>query len=175
MRRNLVFLMALLVAMPTFAGAPLPELDGTLKNDKPYGTGQLSWLWMTAYDAELWMDAESWSMGVPFALTLTYRMAFSSDEIVTRTEEEMSKVSPVTAVQLASWQPTLLRAIPPVVKGDRITALHIPGQPVQFFHNGQKTAKLSDPLFADPFFAIWLSEKTSEPSLRAALLKGRQP
>jgi hypothetical protein len=167
--------MAMLLAMPALAGAPLPELNGTLKNETPYGTGALTWLWMTAYDAELWTDAESWSMESPFALSLTYHMAFSSEDIVSRTEEELAKVSDVTAEQLAAWRPQLQRAIPPVREGDRITALYVPGQRVQFFMNGQPTGKISDPDFAAPFFAIWLSEKTSEPGLRAALLKGRQP
>jgi hypothetical protein len=58
-----------------------------------------------------------------------------------------------------------------VKAGDRITAIHTPGQPVRFFHNGRMTASSEDSTFADPFFGIWLSPKTSEPSLRRALLR----
>jgi hydroxyacylglutathione hydrolase len=57
--------------------------------------------------------------------------------------------------------------------GDRITALHVPGQAVRFFHNGRATAEVGDAAFADSFFGIWLSPKTSEPKLRARLLSLR--
>ena len=38
--------------------------------------------------------------------------------------------------------------------------------------NGKPTGEIRDAEFARLFFGIWLSPKTSEPELRAALLAG---
>jgi hypothetical protein len=101
-------------------------------------------------------------------------MSFTTDELVERTVEEMVKVSPATPKPaLAGYMAALRRAFPNVEDGDRITALHMPGSGVRFFHNGKPTAEIVDPAFAAPFFDIWLSPRTSEPRLRAALLRLR--
>ena len=150
------------------------ELGGSIDATQPYGRGSLTWLVFTAYEATLWTDATSWSMNAPFALTLTYRMSFTTEELVERTVDEMAKVSPTTLkATLGQYAAALRRAFPNVKDGDRITALHLPGSGVRFFHNGVKTAAIADPAFAEPFFGIWLSPKTSEPRLRAALLRLR--
>jgi nitrogen regulatory protein PII len=96
----------------------------------------------------------------------------TTDEMVERTLEEMKALDPaLTADQLQRHARMLRNAFPPVKAGDRITAIHTPGQPVRFFHNGRMTASSEDSSFAAPFFGIWLSPKTSEPSLRRALLR----
>jgi hypothetical protein len=41
----------------------------------------------------------------------------------------------------------------------------------RFFFNEQPIGEIDDPAFARAFFAIWLDPRTSEPSLRSALLK----
>lgn len=149
------------------------ELGSTINATAPYGSGKLTWLVFTAYDATLWTDAPQWSMNAPFALTLRYRMSFSTDELVDRTVEEMIKVAPSVRSEARRYDQALGQAFPAVKDGDRITALHVPGQPVQFFHNGRKTTEIADTAFAEPFFGIWFSPKTSEPRLRAALLRLR--
>lgn len=150
------------------------ELGNTITATKPYGSGSLAWLVFTAYEATLWTDAPQWSMNAPFALTLRYRMGFTPDELVERTIEEMVKVSPAAPKgAFARFGTDLKRAFPVVKDGDRITALFVPGKGTQFFHNGVPTAQIADSGFADSFFGIWLSPKTSEPGLRAALLNIR--
>jgi hypothetical protein len=175
MRRVLIGFVAFLglVAAATAMTRPL-ELGTTINATKPYGSGSLTWLVFTAYDATLWTDAPQWSMNEPFALTLRYRMGFTADELVERTVEEMAKVVPATSKDaLVRYGAALRRAFPAVKDGDRITALYVPGQGTRFFHNGVGTAEVADAGFAGPFFGIWLSEKTSEPRLRAALLRLR--
>lgn len=172
MRRTLTVLMFLLATGIAWAVPRPTELASHVTASKPYGEGSLSWLFITAYDASLWTDAQRWSMNEPFALTLVYRMSFTTDEMVERTLEEMKALDPaLTADQLQRHARMLRNAFPPVKAGDRITAIHTPGQPVRFFHNGRLTASSDDSAFADPFFGIWLSPKTSEPSLRRALLR----
>jgi len=167
---------AVLVALSVTAAAmtrPV-EIGGAINATKPYGSGSLTWLVFTAYDASLWTDAQQWSMSAPFALTLRYRMSFTSEELVERTVEEIAKVAPATPkASLPSYAAALRRAFPSVKDGDRITALYLPGGAVRFFHNGNQTAEIADPTFAEPFFGIWFSPRTSEPRLRASLLKLR--
>lgn len=173
MRRVMVAAaVALAVTASALAMTRPAEIAGSINATKPYGSGSLSWLFLTAYDASLWTDAPQWSMNEPFALTLVYRMSFSSEELADRTIDEMREISPgLSNATLIRYRSILLRAFPPVRSGDRITALHAPGAPVRFFHNGKPTGESNDAAFAEPFFAIWLSPKTPEPKLRAALLR----
>jgi Chalcone isomerase-like len=172
MRKGVIAVLAFVALVASAAAMTRPlELGSTISSTKPYGSGSLTWLFFTAYDATLWTDASQWSMNVPFALTLRYRMGFSTDEMVERTLQEMAKVSSATTKDaLGRFGAALKRAFPPVKDGDRITALYMPGQGTQFFHNGAPTVTLAGTAFAEPFFGIWLSAKTSEPKLRAALL-----
>ena len=172
MRRMILAMLLVLTSTIAFAMPRPVELDKDIRTSQPYGQGALTWLFLTAYDATLWTDAREWSMNEPFALTLVYHMSFSTEELVLRTLDEMKKVSPgITPEALQRHARMLQRAFPGVKAGDRMTALHAPGQPVRFFHNGRPTATSDDSAFAEPFFAIWLSPATSEPSLRRALLR----
>jgi hypothetical protein len=171
---GIVGAIAIALVVTTAMAMPRPvELGGDIAATKPYGSGKLSWLVFTAYDASLWTDAPQWSMNKPFALTLRYQMSFSSDELVDRTLEEMNKIVPLTQQTGGSYRAALSRAFPAVKSGNWITALHVPGRPVRFFHNGRQTAEITDASFVEPFFGIWLSPKSPEPSLRAALLNLR--
>jgi hypothetical protein len=175
MRSRLLMLAAAwLLATPAFA-EPLPEIKDTLKAEAPYGKGDLRWLWMKAYDASLWTDTKPWSMSAPFALSLTYDMEFASEELADRSIDEMRRVSSLSKTQLETLRSILRRVFPNVKSGDRITALYLPGKSVRFFYNGAPKGKVTEPYFPEAFFGIWLSEKTSEPGLRRALLALERP
>lgn len=173
MRKTIVAAaVALSVTASALAMTPPSEIAASFNTTSPYGSGSLSWLFLTAYDASLWTDAPQWSMKEPFALTLVYRMSFSTEELVSRTINEMKGIAPgIADVRLDRYGAALTRAWPPVKPGDRITALHTPGAAVRFFHNGKPTGDSQDATFAEPFFAIWLSPNTPESKLRAALLR----
>jgi hypothetical protein len=147
------------LAGTSIAAAAAPaEVADVIHAEQPFGEGKYKALIITAYTAALWTDAKTWSMDAPFALSLTYAMGFSTDDMVSRSLEEMKQVDPaLTDADLKSYGEALAKAFPPVTSGDRITALHVPGQPAKFFHN-------------DDFFGVWLSPRTSAPSLRVALL-----
>lgn len=173
MRKNLLAAaVALAVTASALAMTRPAEIADSINATRPYGSGSLSWLFLTAYDASLWTDAAQWSMNEPFALTLVYRMSFSTEELVDRTINEMKAIAPgISDVRLDRYRAALSRAFPSVKSGDRITALHTPGAAVSFFHNGKPAGDSHDATLAEPFFAIWLSPKTPEPKLRAALLR----
>ena len=173
MRRALFAAVAAVALAATSAASIRPsELNGTIAAREPYGAASLTWLFLTAYDSRLWMDAPTWSMDVAFALSIDYRMSFTREELAERTIDEMRKVSPdLTPAMLARFGVSLSKAYPAVKSGDRVTALHTPGRTVRFYRNGRMTGEVEDPAFAAPFFGIWLSPKTSEPALRAGLLR----
>ncbi|HEX4302071.1 MAG TPA: chalcone isomerase family protein [Rhizomicrobium sp.] len=168
------FAFAVLAATPAWA-APR-EIAETIHAAKPYGKGAVSFLFMTAYDATLWTDAPHWSMDSCFALTLHYGMGFSTDELVDRTMSEMTHVAPhLDVATQARYRAMLPKLFPGVKSGDTITALHTPGQPTKFYHNGTLVGQSDDAGFAAPFFAIWLSPATSDPGLRRKLLAQNKP
>ena len=161
-------------AAPAFAApaAKPPEIATVIKAPEPYGKGTMRWLFIPAYDAALWTDATQWSMQAPFALSLKYHFSFSTSEIVERSLKEMSTVDPqLSATTLASYRALLTRLMPGVKSGDEVTGLYMPDGTVKFFRDGQPTGQVRDRGFAQTFFAIWLSPQTSEPSLRAKLLR----
>lgn len=148
------------------------ELEGAVQAREPYGRASLTWLFLKAYDVSLWTDAATWSFNETFALTIEYNMSFSSDELVERTIEEMRRVAPsLSGVDKSRFAEQLKRLFPDVGSGDRITALHVPGRSVQFFFNGRGKGQFEDAAFAEPFFNIWLSPRTAEPSIRKKLLR----
>ena len=55
--------------------------------------------------------------------------------------------------------------------GDRLVGLYQPGQGATFVLRGRTVGTVADAEFARLFFGIWLSPLTSEPTLRAALLR----
>ena len=168
----LVPLLASLMVMSGAANAKPAELQGVFQAREPYGRSSLTWLFLKAYDVYLWTDASTWSMDSSFALTIQYNMSFSSEEIVERTLSEMKKVAPnLSERQLDQFARSLKPLLPAVKAGDRLSALHIPGRPVQFFLNGKGTGQMEADGFAAPFFGIWLSPRSSEPGIREDLLR----
>jgi hypothetical protein len=161
----------IVLATRAFAATKPPAISEIVKAQQPYGTGTLSWFLIPAYDASLWTDAMHWSMQTPFALSLTYRMSFSSSAIVDRSVKEMKHDNPsLSDATLAGYRTTMASLFPSVASGDRITGLYTLDGTTRFFHNGQLTGQVHDPAFAQAFFGIWLSPQTSEPDLRANLL-----
>ncbi len=175
MVRKIVLLTLLLCAPPlSISGAALaapPEIASTIKADKPYGEGHMNFLFIKAYNARFWTDAAGWSMEQPFAMEITYGMGFDTSELVERTIKEMKNVDPgLDDAEIARLTPQLDKVYPPVKSGDRLMALHAPGKPIAFFHNGAPTGSI-DNAYAKDFFGLWLSPNTSSPSLHAKLLK----
>ncbi|HVW72992.1 MAG TPA: chalcone isomerase family protein [Rhizomicrobium sp.] len=167
----LLFGFALFISIHAVQAAP-PEIADVIKSQKPYGEGHMNFLFIKAYNARLWTDAPTWSMDAPFAMEITYGMAFDTDDLTERTIREMKNVDPaINDAAIARLTPELDKVYPPVKSGDRLVALYVPGKPVMFTHNGQPTGSIAGESFAKDFFGIWLSPDTSAPSLREKLLR----
>jgi len=169
--RKTLFMSFLLLMSPLAAMAPPAEVASVIHAPQPYGSGKYAVLFITAYDAELWTDAAQWSMTAPFALTLRYHIGFSSDYLVNRSLREMRHVNPALSDADIARYKKAMAFFAPASSGDEMTMLYQPGQPTRFFKNGQPTGEISEPGFAQDFFGVWLSPNTSDPDLRASLLK----
>ncbi|MEO8122455.1 MAG: chalcone isomerase family protein [Burkholderiales bacterium] len=150
-----------------------PELRGEIPQARLLGDGRLSYFGLPIYDIRLWgKDAALLAdpAGATLALELQYARALSGQRIAERSLQEMQALETVDAAQAARWLAQMQRLIPDVDKGDRITGVQQPGQAVRFFVNGAPRGEVRDADFTRLFFGIWLSPRTSQPELRAALL-----
>lgn len=153
------------------------ELSELLPQHKLLGKSRLTVWGFDVYDASLWVApgfAADKLTAQPFALELAYLRNFTSTDIAERSLSEMRRLATVSDVQAKTWTAAMLRVIPNVKKGDRITGVHRPGAGAVFLVNGKSTGEIMDAEFARLFFGIWLSPKTSEPKVRSALLAGAQ-
>lgn len=157
------------------AGDTRPELGALLPQSRLIGKGRLTFWGFQVYDARLWAlpGFKPDTLAVqPFALELSYLRGFDSQVVAERSIAEMRRSASISDAQAKAWIDDMMRALPDVKKGDRVLGLHRPGVGAQFFMNGKPTGEIRDAEFARLFFGIWLSPKTSEPELRAALLAG---
>ena len=160
---------------PPPAGAPdLPaELRTSLPQAKLIGKARLKFWGFEVYDARLWAPAgfaPTRYGAFPLALELAYLRDFKAQDIAERSLAEMRRSRPIGGDQAAQWKAEMLRVLPDVRRGDRLTGLHRPDEGATFWVNGQASGEIRDAEFSRLFFGIWLSPKTSELPLRASLL-----
>ena len=161
----------LVPALPAEVASELPGAQWT-------GSARLRFFGFDVYDSSLWVapgfQADNFAQH-SLALGLSYLRALSGQAIAERSLKEMQRAGDVSPTQAQRWLSALLEALPDVKAGDRITGLHSPGVGARFWHNGQPRPAVRDPEFSRLFFGIWLSEGTSEPALRSALLSRLAP
>ena len=167
----ILYAATMLMAFPlaaNAAGKP-SEIAATIHAPAPVGGGKLKKLFMSVYEASFWSDSGDWKKA-PYALSITYAMNFSAQELADRTLTEMQNVSDKPEDVLKSYTDQLAKLWPNVASGDRITAVALSNGRTAFYHNGHALGTISDPAFTPVFFGVWLSSKTSEPELRQQLL-----
>jgi len=157
--------------------APPAEVLGAIPGARLIGSGRLRYFGFSVYDASLWALPDFKVAQISqqrFALCLSYLRAFTARDIAQRSLQEIRRMHQVAQETARVWLTVLQEVLPDVAAGDRITALHPPGG-VAFWHQGRSIGGISDSDFGDKFFDIWLSESTSEPKLRNALLDRAAP
>ena len=166
-----IFFLKTVDAQPAGPSASLPGV-------RLAGEGTLRFLGFEVYRARLWVSPgfqpDDYA-ALPLALELSYQRDFTAEAIAGRSIEEMRRVGPFTRQQAARWQQDLQAALPDVKAGDRLTGLYRPGAGAVFQLQGRTVGEVADPEFSRLFFGIWLSQQTSEPRLREALLASRKP
>lgn len=177
-RLTLFALLCVLAALRAAANAPPAQgvaepVAAVLVQPRLAGQAHFTFWGVGIYDARLWVgqafDAATLAVQ-PYALELTYRRGFRGRAIAERSIEEMRRIGGFDDARAHAWRQAMEQAFPDVAPGDRLTGIHLPGQGARFLFNGQPRAEIADPAFARLFFGIWLSERTSEPRQREALL-----
>ncbi len=166
---------ALGLGSAAWAQAPAvpPEVAAAVPGATLQGSGRLRFIGLSVYDARLWRGAApvgaDW-MAAPLALELIYLRSLVGKQIAERSIKEMRRQRDITDDEATRWQAAMVQIFPDVKDGDRITGFVVPGLGARFAINGVVKGDIRDLEFAKLFFGIWLSEKTSEPALRRALL-----
>jgi hypothetical protein len=179
LRRRPLLATALLCALGARAQSAVPpEVGAAVPGARLQGSGRLRYFGLHVYDARLWSGPAAlggdWA-GVSFALELEYARSLDGAKIADRSLAEMRRQEDIAAATAERWLAEMKRVFPDVREGDRLTGIHLPGQGARFHFNGALAGEVSDAAFARLFFGIWLSPRSSEPALRAALLGTAAP
>ena len=164
MRKTIAFIfLYLLCIQNTVASVPWQSMQ-------PLGQSTLKVAFWNIYEAQLFSSAEKFDPQLPHALKLTYLRSFKVDNLVTQTFKEMQRIESIDAQTQSQWETRLLSLWRDVEKGDQL-ALHIDeNQYANFYFNNEFLGIIKDSEFSRLFSAIWLSNKTSRPKLRLALI-----
>lgn len=169
-----------MLALPAAAAAneatpsPPPEVRAELPLARLQGSGRMRFLGLEVYEAALWTEGrpatgDDWSMQ-PLALEITYARTLDGRRIAERSLDEMRRQAEIAEPTASRWLAAMAAMFPDVGDGDRITGVLRPGEGARFYLNGRRLGEVRDATFARLFFGIWLSNRTSEPALRSALL-----
>ena len=146
------------------ATAGLPEL-------KALGGGMLRFMGFQVYNVYLWTPAgASFDRSKPYALDLQYLRTFSAKQLAERSIDEMRGQGTGSEAVYPKWLAEMERVFADVKAGDQLTGVVTPSKTSKFFYNGAFRGEVIDPAFADAFFGIWLSEKSSQPRVSNLLL-----
>ncbi len=147
------------------------------------GSGLFRWWGFAVYTAALWVGPGGIDparlTATPFALELRYARKLKGREIADQSEVEMRKLDQGDPAERAQWLAQMRAIFPDVGDGDRLCGLFEPKAPggprTTFWFNGKPIGMVGGEAFAQAFFSIWLSPKTTAPDLRRALLAQASP
>lgn len=166
-------LLAAALAAPWVA-APANDTVAQQAGLRPAGAGLMRVWGLSVYRARLWVAPDFEPLRWPAAallLELEYLRHFSGSAIAERSLQEMRRQARLDEAQAARWQRALAALLPDVAPGDRLLGWHRPQQGALFLRgSGERLGEIADAAFARLFFGIWLSDQSSAPELRQALL-----
>lgn len=168
MIRHMLFcVVGCLLAAQAFA---LPDpVENRFPEMETVGQGDLRWFGFNVYQATLWAPDGRYSPERPFALEIVYRRDFSGEQLSSASAQELERLG-YSADAVARWERAMREVFPSVRSGERITGVSDGNGGVLFYHDDEQVGHITDPDFAEAFFAIWLDERTRNGRLRAALL-----
>jgi hypothetical protein len=148
----------------------MASVNAFVQPENLVGKARLSFLFWDVYDAQLYAPQRVFSPDGMYALSLRYLMDFSGPDIAERSLDEMRGQGYRDKLQLDRWLVEMLTIFPDVQAGDELIGVRSVIGESYFLHNGKVIGTVTDPLFADAFFGIWLAPNSSEPKLRKKLL-----
>jgi hypothetical protein len=99
---------------------------------------------------------------------INYLTGIESEDLIKRTIEQWQHLG-ILKDKYQVYLPMLKDMWPDIREGDNLSILIEQDRSV-FYFNKQYLGVIDDAEFGEMFLAIWLSEKTSQPSLRSELL-----
>lgn len=148
----------------------IANLTAFAQPENTVGEARLSFLFWDVYDAQLYAPQRTFTPDGTYALSLRYLMDFSGPDIAERSLDEMRGQGYRDKQQLDRWLVEMLKIFPDVKEGDELFGVRSLTGKSYFLHNGNLIGAVTDPLFADAFFGIWLAPNSSEPKMRKQLL-----
>jgi hypothetical protein len=134
------------------------------------GRGVLSYAFWDIYEATLYAPKGAWSAARPFALSIEYYKDINGRDIADTSAKEMRKQGFTNERKLSDWNAQMRSIFPDVKQGTVLSAVYIPGRHTIFYDGNRAIGSIKGDDFGRLFFGIWLSEQTSKPALRRALL-----
>ena len=134
------------------------------------GEAVMRFFGLKVYDVRLWTQMKAFTHADPFVVELVYDMTLNGKDIAQRSVKEMRMQGISDEAKLKRWGDEMAKIFPDINKGDSLIGVSIPGKEARFYNREKLIATVPDPEFAKAFFDIWLSEKSSEPTLRLKLL-----
>lgn len=142
-----------------------------LPNSKLIGSGELRWMMLHIYSAELYMEEPVFDPQKKFALVLTYHKSISRDRFVETSLDEIKRLkgSTVDTETLKKWKGYMEGAFADVKSGDQLIGVHLPNVGCRFYSKDKLLTEISDTAFADAFFSIWFDPRSKDKDLRKKL------
>ncbi|QBF82107.1 hypothetical protein EXU30_04840 [Shewanella maritima] len=151
------------------AAQPLPN-NVSFEEFKLVGEGEMSFMWFDVYRAKLLTeDGRYFSKQQPLILDIEYYRDIEADDLIEATVDQWQHLGMAQSL-IDEFAPSLKHAWPDVKQGDRLTFKVNTNGEGAFWYNDEHVHTVSTPYFSQAFVSIWLSENTSEPGLRQALL-----
>ncbi|WP_339144272.1 chalcone isomerase family protein [Pseudoalteromonas galatheae] len=142
-----------------------------IENPQQVGkTSRMTYLFWDVYDASLYAPQGVYSKEQPFVLALHYLRALDGKEIAKRSLKEMQKQGFSNSSLGEQWLTKMVKIFPDVSEGTVLYGLRTLNGYTQFYEGDKLIGEVKDSEFTTRFFDIWLSEKTSEPTMRSELL-----
>ncbi len=168
-----VFFLIFVVAQFYLEGLWAKDSGRFEKNMKPeflIGESDLKYFGLKVYHIELWSERVQFSYAQKSAIIISYNMNFAKDDLVKRSILEIERNHILAASEREFYQQELLKVFNSVKKGDKKTAIFLPNQGVEIYHNDQFVGKISDLKLARFFVDIWLDERSSFAEVTKKLL-----
>lgn len=168
--RKLAMLLYIFFCLYTSMSRANEAISLAIPDASVVGRGVLSYAFWDVYEATLYAPKGYWQPTQPFALSIKYYRALNGKKIADRSVQEMRNQGIADEVKLAAWHSQMKIIFPGVEKGTILSAIYWPGKETIFYNGNEAVGVIKGEDFGRAFFDIWLSEKTSEPQLRNALL-----
>lgn len=135
-----------------------------------YGEGEMSVLFWELYNAELFgQSAQYQPTSYPQALKITYYRDIEKQDLIKATADQWTHIG-FTHPNTNAWLESLNDLWPEIKEGDVLTIVVKSDGSSTFYSQLGELGAVEDKDFGPAFLAIWLSEHTSEPKLRAKLI-----